>query len=96
MSSSEKYIESTIVRYARSHGITTIKCGYNGVPDQLFLSSKGNFFIEFKSEIGKLSKLQEHFIKTNQSYIDIYIVKSTIDGKSIINKYIANERSINV
>lgn len=85
----EKYIESVVTKYAKMNGLTCIKCGMSGVPDKLFLSKKGCFFIEFKTEKGKLSMLQEQFIKDNLDKIKIYVVYCINDGKKIIEQYIS-------
>ena len=43
--------------------IKIIQASKNGMPDRMFLKDGKIFFVEFKSKIGRLSKLQEYRIK---------------------------------
>ena len=63
----EKQIESKVVKKAKELGFLTYKFSSpsnRGVPDRIFITPHGEvFFIEFKSEKGKLSQLQKKVIR---------------------------------
>jgi hypothetical protein len=56
------------------------------VPDRVFISPHGEvFFIEFKSEKGKLTKLQEKVIKDIGEYgVGVFIINSVEVGLQIL------------
>ena len=85
----EKQIESKIVKKAKELGFLTYKFSSpsnRGVPDRVFISPHGEvFFIEFKSEKGKLTKLQEKVIKDIGEYgVGVFIINSVEVGLQIL------------
>jgi hypothetical protein len=85
----EKQIESKIVKKAKELGFLTYKFSSpsnRGVPDRIFISPHGEvFFIEFKSEKGKLTKLQEKVIKDICNYgVGVFIINSVEVGLQIL------------
>jgi hypothetical protein len=85
----EKQIESKIVKKAKELGFLTYKFSSpsnRGVPDRIFISPHGEvFFIEFKSEKGKLTKLQEKVIKDIGEYgVGVFIINSVEVGLQIL------------
>lgn len=85
----EKQIESKIVKKAKELGFLTYKFSSpsnRGVPDRIFISPHGEvFFIEFKSEKGKLTKLQEKVIKDISKYgVGVFIINSVEVGLQIL------------
>lgn len=85
----EKQIESKIVKKAKELGFLTYKFSSpsnRGVPDRIFISPHGEvFFIEFKSEKGKLTKLQEKVIKDISEYgVGVFIINSVEVGLQIL------------
>jgi hypothetical protein len=92
----ESDIERIICTYAESKGFVQFKLGamYNaGIPDRLFLFKGNAFFIEFKTQSGKVSKLQQNIINSIiNNNISVYIVNSVDMGKQLIDNYF-NEAS---
>jgi len=85
----EKQIESKVVKKAKELGFLTYKFSSpsnRGVPDRIFISPHGEvFFIEFKSEKGRLTKLQEKTIKDIQLYnVQVFIVYGVEEGLLIL------------
>ena len=85
----ETQIESKIVKKAKELGFLTYKFSSpsnRGVPDRVFISPHGEvFFIEFKSEKGKLTKLQEKVIKDIGEYgVGVFIINSVEVGLQIL------------
>ena len=85
----EKQIESKVVKKAKELGFLTYKFSSpsnRGVPDRIFISPHGEvFFIEFKSEKGKITKLQEKTIKDISSYgVGVFIINSAEVGLQIL------------
>ena len=85
----EKQIESKVVKKAKELGFLTYKFSSpsnRGVPDRIFISPHGEvFFIEFKSEKGKITKLQEKIIKDISSYgVGVFIINSAEVGLQIL------------
>jgi len=85
----EKQIESKVVKKAKELGFLTYKFSSpsnRGVPDRIFISPHGEvFFIEFKSEKGKVTKLQEKTIKDIIALdVRVFVVRDVIDGMEIL------------
>ena len=85
----EKQIESKIVKKAKELGFLTYKFSSpsnRGVPDRVFINPFGRiFFMEFKSEKGKLTKLQEKVIKDISEYgVGVFIINSVEVGLQIL------------
>lgn len=81
----EKQIESKVIKKAKELGFLTYKFSSpsnRGVPDRIFISPYGKvFFIEFKSEKGKLSQLQKKVIKDIEHYnVEVFIVYGVEEG----------------
>jgi hypothetical protein len=60
---SESKIQASCINHAKKHGwfvLKVIRCNVNGFPDASFFKDGKTFFVEFKTEIGKQSKLQEY------------------------------------
>ena len=92
----EAEIEKKVCTYAESKGFVQFKLGamYNaGIPDRLFLFKGNAFFIEFKTQYGKVSSLQQITINSIiNSNISVHIVNSVEMGKQLIDNYF-NEAS---
>ena len=60
------------------------------VPDRIFINKDGKvFFIEFKSERGKLTKLQSHTIELMKNHnTKVFIVNDKEKGKQLIESLI--------
>jgi hypothetical protein len=59
---SESKIQSSCINHAKKNGwfvLKVIRCNVNGYPDATFFKDGKTFFVEFKTAIGKQSKLQE-------------------------------------
>jgi len=85
----ESQIESKVVKKAKELGFLTYKFSSpsnRGVPDRIFITSHGEvFFIEFKSEKGKLTKLQKKVIKDMYAYdVEVFIVDHVEIGLEIL------------
>ena len=85
----EKQMESKVVKKAKELGFLTYKFSSpsnRGVPDRIFISPHGKvFFIEFKSEKGKLTKLQEKVIKDiTIRDVDVFVVDHVEIGLEIL------------
>ena len=85
----ERQIESKVVKKAKELGFLTYKFSSpsnRGVPDRIFISPHGKvFFIEFKSEKGKLTKLQEKVIKDICNYgVGVFVTNSVEVGLQIL------------
>ncbi len=85
----ESYIEKKTCDYAKEQGFLQYKFSSpnkKAVPDRIFMKDGNIFFIEFKSEKGKLTKLQEREIKKiNEQKIKAYTCNSIESCKLIIN-----------
>ena len=90
----ESAIETKVVRYAEGLGVIVLKLSVPssaGWPDRLFLLKGGKcFFIEFKSNAGRPSRLQRY----RQTQLRVqghasYICNSTINGKEIVDAEMA-------
>jgi len=60
---SESKIQSSCINHAKKNGwfvLKVIRCNINGYPDATFFKNGKTFFVEFKTEIGKQSKLQQY------------------------------------
>jgi hypothetical protein len=85
----ERQIESKVVKKAKELGFLTYKFSSpsnRGVPDRIFISPHGKvFFIEFKSEKGKVTKLQEKVIKDiTIRDVDVFVVDHVEIGLEIL------------
>ena len=85
----ERYIEQRITEEAKKLNFLTYKFvspSRKGVPDRIFITPKGRiFFIEFKTEKGKLTKLQEKTIVAFMNYkIDVSVVRNIEQGLEIL------------
>lgn len=92
----EKHLEKKIVNKAKQLGFLTHKFkspSNRGVPDRIFISKTGKvFFIEFKSENGKLRKLQEVKIKDLRKYKqDVFVVNDEKVGLDILTGIMSEE-----
>jgi hypothetical protein len=61
----EREIEDAFCEYCFDIGLQALKLridGVNGFPDRTVLTSKGVFFIEFKTPTGRLSKQQIYWL----------------------------------
>jgi hypothetical protein len=86
----ETTIESKVVKKAKQLGFLTYKFvspSNRGVPDRIFINPFGKiFFIEFKSEKGKLTKLQQKTIKDIGRFkVPVYVVSDVNHGIIILN-----------
>lgn len=88
----EKDVQAKVRRYAESKGWLTRKwssMNVRGVPDCIFINPHGYvIFIEFKSENGRLSKLQKIEIdKLKAARAVVYVVNSVDIGREIVDLY---------
>ena len=86
----EKQIESKIVKKAKELGFLTYKFSSpsnRGVPDRIFINPFGKvFFIEFKSEKGKLTQLQKKVINDIEQFrVPVYVISDLNHGIFILN-----------
>lgn len=79
----ESKIQSACINHAKKNGwivLKVIKCNITGFPDATFFKDGKTFFVEFKTEIGKQSKLQEHvekkLVNSNFKYFLVRDLKS--------------------
>jgi Holliday junction resolvase len=88
----ERDVQAKVRRYAESKGWITRKwssMNTRGVPDCIFVNPNGYVIcIEFKSENGRLSKLQKIEIdKLRGNRAVVYVVNSVGLGKFIVDLY---------
>ena len=88
----EAKIEKAVCDYARRRGCYTRKfksTSQRGVPDRLFITSKGKvFFIEFKAEGKEPTKLQTRELNLINGKGGLaHWVDSTLLGKAIVKLY---------
>lgn len=84
---SESKIQASCINYAKSKGwfvLKIIRCNVNGFPDATFFKDGKTFFVEFKTEIGKQSKLQQYVESelTKQGF-NYYLIRSLKEFKEI-------------
>lgn len=84
----EKKIEKQVNDYATSRGWYVLKNDSSlkkGIPDRLYVKGKLCFFIEFKTESGKTSKVQEFRIKElREKDIRVFVINNVEEGKQLI------------
>jgi hypothetical protein len=85
----EKELEKQACKIAVELGAFTFKFAspnQRGVPDRIFIGTKGVIFVEFKRPGGKLRKLQEFIIKRINKYSqnEIAFVCDNLDEFRII------------
>lgn len=84
----ESSLESKIRRHAIQNGWLTYKFtspGVRGVPDRIFIKNGRLIFVEFKSEDGQLSKLQNIQIqKLREHGMEVFVINNVPDGKAIL------------
>jgi hypothetical protein len=85
---SESKIQASCITYAIKNGwfvLKVIRCNVNGFPDATFFKDGKTFFVEFKTAIGKQSKLQEYveseLIKQGFKY---YLIRDLKEFQKII------------
>lgn len=88
----EKQIEKKINDAAKKMGIFVRKFTSQfekGNPDRIYICLCGDiFFIEFKSEFGKLSDIQEKTIsEIRKRKIKVFVVNSVSKGFEILNAH---------
>ena len=85
----EKQIEKKVNDYATSKGWYVLKNDAylkKGIPDRLYIKGKLCFFIEFKTEKGKTSKVQDLRIRElREKDIRVFVINNVEDGKKLIN-----------
>ena len=83
----ESMIEKKVCDYATKKGWLVFKCtGLKGVPDRIFHKEGKTFYIEFKRMEGKLSKIQEVFIRRlTASGIAVYVINSVEGGIACVD-----------
>lgn len=87
----EKLLEAKMVKIAKDLDILNYKFvspSNRGVPDRIFICRCGIFFIEFKSDKGKLTVQQEHTIdKFRNKRVTVHVVNNIEDGMKILEKH---------
>ena len=86
----ESKIQSACINHAKKNGwivLKVIRCNINGFPDATFFKDGKTFFVEFKTEIGKQSKLQENIEKQLvSSGFNYFVIRNLKDFQNIIIK----------
>lgn len=87
---SESKIQASCINHAKKNGwfvLKVIRCNVNGFPDASFFKDGKTFFVEFKTEIGKQSKLQQYveseLIKQGFKY---YLIRDLKEFQKIITE----------
>jgi hypothetical protein len=84
----ESEIQSKCINYAKKQGwycLKVIRCNVNGFPDLTIFKDGQTIFIEFKTQIGKQSKLQEYQQQLIEAQgFKYYLVRSLEDLKQIM------------
>jgi hypothetical protein len=88
----ERFIERNVCEYAKGKGFLHYKFvspSNRGVPDRIVVSPHGQiFFIEFKNEKAKLTKLQKHVIDNlTRCFCNVYVIRTVADGMNLIDIY---------
>jgi hypothetical protein len=85
---SESKIQASCINHAKKNGwfvLKVIRCNVNGFPDASFFKDGKTFFVEFKTAIGKQSKLQEYveseLVKQGFKY---YLIRDLKEFQKII------------
>ena len=86
----ESHVEKTVTAYARKLGWLSYKFSspsVRGVPDRIYMRDGEIFFIEFKREGKKPTKLQLHTHKQiqEQGGIEVFIIDDVEQGKKLID-----------
>lgn len=83
----ESAIEKKVCNYASDKGWLAFKCtGLKGVPDRIFHKNGKTFYIEFKREGGKPTKLQRVFIKRlMEQSIPVFVIDSVEKGVACVD-----------
>lgn len=88
----EKQIESAVVKYAKLKDILSFKMNSvssRGLPDRIFISKLGIFFVEFKRKNAKTTKLQNYMIEQLLRHdCKVFIVDDIKTGQDLINSYV--------
>lgn len=87
----EKNVEKYLKDELKKIGIDCLKFispGYRGAPDRICIGQNMVFFVETKTLTGRLSKLQEVFIKRLAiKEIPVYVVKSKKEVDELVERY---------
>jgi len=85
---SESKIQASCINHAKKNGwfvLKVIRCNVNGFPDATFFKDGKTFFVEFKTAIGKQSKLQQYveseLVKQGFKY---YLIRDLKEFQKII------------
>ncbi len=88
ISMTEAQLEHECTKIAKADGyydVRILKSGRSGVPDHIYLKGKRAFFVEFKTETGRLSRLQEYEIKTIKNKgIEVYVIRTIDEFKRVL------------
>jgi len=86
----EAFIERTVCDYAKQKNCLSFKfnsASQRGVPDRIFIATKGVFFVEFKRKGFKPTPLQAHvFSKFKEQNQQVYIIDDIETGKSFVDE----------
>lgn len=84
----ESDIEKRVCEFAKSHGWEPIKmssAGRRGMPDRMMMRSGEAFFVEFKTENGRLSSLQElRAAQIKANGFGVYVIRSVSEGINLV------------
>jgi hypothetical protein len=85
---SEQELQSKCIKYAKAKGwfvLKVIRCNISGYPDCTLFKDGKTIFVEFKSELGVQSKLQQYVEKQliDQGF-KYYLIKSLEKFKEIV------------
>lgn len=86
----EAFIESQVCTYAKQKECLSFKfnsASQRGVPDRIFITEKGVFFVEFKRKGHLPTPLQAHvFSKFQEKKQQVYVIDDIEIGKSFIDE----------
>jgi hypothetical protein len=85
----ESEIQSKCINYLKKQGwycLKVIRCNVNGYPDLTIFKDGQTIFIEFKTEIGKQSKLQEYQQQLIEAQGFKYYVVRSLDELKLLLK----------
>ena len=86
----EAFIERTVCDYAKQKNCLSFKfnsASQRGVPDRIFIATKGVFFVEFKGKGFKPTTLQAPvFSKFKEQNQQVYIIDDIETGKSFVDE----------
>lgn len=92
----ESQIEARLVQGVKARGGLCLKFtspGSPGVPDRIVITPKGRVcFVELKTEIGRLAKIQQWMISEMQDRgVEVFVVKGLTEVKQFLEEVLPHE-----